>query len=313
MRCVLWLGSLLGFYNPFFARAELRKSSHKAARVNDIPLDDTEGDLPPLNAPEASPQQRWSLSAAVNAATQDPMHDPETFADETMMVMDPTESKHLSTEVQPPSGRFPHISHVSNHPSLLGNRREVASQKMTSRTSRVQAPVVEEFDVVENGIPTSGVSESHGRVLDGEAKTAEDMDREKRGDFDKVLPPVMPARISSHIQQSLARTRSVSTQDSKSAGSVMKDKPGPKKMMAQCMAFANYLKTQDVAGPELIRMWKGSCDPIVASGDGDASFTTMCDAMGGALEPYVMKGAGWPPDKVCKDVLKVFNEAGIGV
>jgi len=314
MRCVLWLGSLLGFCNHCLARTELRRSHHKAARVSDIPLDDTEGDLQPLNegfnGPEAPPQQRWSLQSAVKAATQDPMAEPGTdaFSDETSLVIDPNEERQ---QAQPPSGRFPHISHVSNHPSLLGNRREVASQKTTSETN--QAAVVEEFDLVQNAIPTNGGPESHGRVVDGEEKTAEDLERQKSGDVEKVMPPVMPARIATHVQQSLARTWSVATQSSKSQGSVMKEKPGPKKMKAQCMSFANYLKAQDVAGPELIRMWKGSCDPIVASGDGGASFTTMCEAMGGALEPFVMKGAGWPPDKVCDAVLKVFNEAGIGV
>eukprot|EP00397_Hematodinium_sp_SG-2012_P064106 GEMP01089889.1.p1 GENE.GEMP01089889.1~~GEMP01089889.1.p1 ORF type:complete len:192 (+),score=34.09 GEMP01089889.1:162-737(+) len=40
---------------------------------------------------------------------------------------------------------------------------------------------------------------------------------------------------------------------------------------SQCMSFANYLKAQDVYGIELVRMWKGTCDPAVAAGGAPAN------------------------------------------
>lgn len=306
MRNVLWLSSLLGVCNPFVAYATLRRSAR------DIPLDESEGDLPPLNYPEAPPQQRWSLTQAVKAAEQDPVQDPEaagSFSDEMTTVVDPTEVQF----------KFPHPAPVQTNtqPSLIASKRGMVQQgkiqQVKSDATRVHPAVVEEFDVVDNGIPM-GTPASHGRLVDGEKQTAEDRDRFKVGDFDKVLHPsgVVPVRSLSHTSEMLARTQTVSTQGFVSEGSAVKQKPGPEKMKAQCMSFANYLKAQDVSGPELIRMWKGSCDPIVAAGKGGGGFSLMCEALGGALEPFVMK-QNWPADKTCDAVLKVFNEAGIGV
>lgn len=308
MRGALWPGSLIGFGSLFFACAELRRSNHKAAR--DIPLDESEGDLPPLGS-LAVPQQRWSLQKAVHVAEQEPVEDPEavgSFPDEMTTAVDPTEVEfkvHPQPRVQP-------ADVIRNHPSLIAHKRGQVSQAMSSNASQssVQPLIVEEFDLVENGIPV-GTPTSHGRVVDGEKPTAEDKRREQIGDFDKVIQPKpigpMPVKTMSHIQQS----QTTATEGSRSV-TVKKQKPGPEKMKAQCMSFANYLKAQDVQGPELIRMWKGSCDPIVASGNAGPSFSTMCSALGGALEPYVLK-QNWPPDKVCDEVLKLFNEAGIGV
>jgi len=280
-------------------------------------LDESEGDLPPLGS-VATPKQQWSLQKAVHAAEQDPVEDPEaagSFPDEMTTAVDPSE---VSFKVHPPridprvqpASVFPHIR---SQPSLIAHKRGQASQTMSSNSSRpsVQQPAVEEFDLVDNGIP-EGIPTSHGRVVDGEKQTAEDMRRESTGDFDKVVQPTgsVPGKTLAHVPQSLASTRTESTQGSRSE--VAKQKPGPEKMKAQCMSFANYLKAQDVQGPELIRMWKGSCDPIVASGNAGPSFTTMCSALGGALDQYVLK-QNWPPGEVCDAVLKLFNEAGIGV
>lgn len=317
MLCVIWFCSLVVFQSHFVAVAELRSSYQKAAR--DIPLDESEGDLPPLRYGEANaaPQQRWSLQTAVKAAEQDPVAavaDPQSgvsLPDEMTQVVDPTE---VEFKVNPQHSMISVATHNRNHPSLIASRRGKVSQTMGSNATaaKAQPAVIEEFDVVENGIQT-GIPTSHGRLVDGESQTAEDRRRELIGDYDKVVQPVGATKSLSRYPQSLVRTRAVASQASSySLAKATKQKPGPEKMKAQCMSFANYLKAQDVQGPELIRMWKGSCDPIVASGNAGASFSTMCQAMGGALEPYVMK-ANWPPGEVCDEVLRLFNEAGIGV
>lgn len=313
MRCVLLLQSVVGLVSPLAAYAELQRSNQKATR--DIPFDDSEGDLPPLIPNQAPQQQRWSLQNAVKRAEQDPVEDPEagnSFPDEMTQTIDTSEVQfkvNPQHPVQPPSGLFPHIR---SHPTLIASKRAAISQTSQATAARVQPAVVEEYDVVENGIPI-GTPTSQGRVVDGEQETAEDRNREQIGDYDKVVQPTASVKKPPHLPQSLVHTRSTSAQGSKAAHlAVKKQKPGPEKMKAQCMAFADYLKAQDVQGPELIRMWKGSCDPIVASGSAGPSFSTMCSAMGGALEPYVMK-QNWPPGEVCDEVLRLFNEAGIGV
>lgn len=320
MRCVLWLHCVLCLLSLFATSAELQRSTQNAAR--DIPLDESEGDLPPLTSGDANgaPRQRWSLQKAVKSAEEDLVNDPEagsSLPDEMTQTVDPTEVRFQVHPLQPSFSEFPRARKSGNRPSLIASKRGRVSQMTSANATRANfqtgTRIVQEFDVVENGIPM-GIQASHGRVVDGEMQTAEDRDREQIGDYDKVVQPVRPSSATGvpHIPQSLAHTRTISTQASRSVGAVAKQKPGPEKMKAQCMSFANYLKAQDVQGPELIRMWKGSCDPIVASGNAGPSFGTMCSAMGGALEPYVMK-QNWPPDKVCDAVLRIFNEAGIGV
>jgi len=306
MRRALWLSSLLG---PIFVCAELRRSSLVASR--DIPLDESEGDLPPLYYGQAAPQQQWSVQKAVKAAEQEPVQDPEAageMPDEMTTAVDPTE-----VEFKVPQPRMQLLSqHPNLRKALIANKKGQVSQTMSSGATgaNAQPPIIEEFDVVENGVPM-GTQVSHGRLVDGEKQTAEDSQREQSGDFDKVLQPTGSVRVRSrsHTPQSLAHTQ---TAVSSQGLTVKKDqKPGPEKMKAQCMAFANYLKAQDVQGPELIRMWKGSCDPIVAKGHGGPSFTTFCSALGGALEPFVLK-QNWPAGEVCDAVIKLFNDAGIG-
>jgi hypothetical protein len=317
MRCVFLFQSVVGLLSPFAAYAELQRSNQKATTTvtRDIPLDDSEGDLPPLAANPAPQHQRWSLQSAVKRAEQDPVEDPEAnnvFPDEMTQTEDSSEVQLQVTQhpVQPPAGVFPHIR---SHPTLIASKRGTISQSSDATAAGRHPAVVEEFDVVDNGIPV-GIPTSQGRVIDGEQETVEDKSREQIGDYDKVVPQGAQAKARSHIPQSLVHTRSTSAQGSRahdSAARKTRQKPGPEKMKAQCMAFADYLKAQDVQGPELIRMWKGSCDPIVASGKAGPSMSTMCSAMGGALEPYVMK-QNWPAGEVCDEVLRLFNEAGIG-
>lgn len=84
-------------------------------------------------------------------------------------------------------------------------------------------------------------------------------------------------------------------------------------MQSQCMAYASYLKTQDVRGSELMRVWLGTCQPTVAAGEGGPAYRIMCQSLGGAITKFMHEGSRWDAAGLCKAVLQVFKEAQVGV
>merc|ERR550514_2706426 len=54
----------------------------------------------------------------------------------------------------------------------------------------------------------------------------------------------------------------------------------------QCLKFSRYIKSQDVTGVELVRVWKATCEPAVQAGTATERYRLMCNALGGAVEPY---------------------------
>jgi len=75
----------------------------------------------------------------------------------------------------------------------------------------------------------------------------------------------------------------------------------------QCMHFARYVKSKQVTGPELVRTWKGTCEPAVQSGRATERFRLMCNSLGGAVEPFASQ-VDYNVEQLCDTVLVLFHE-----
>lgn len=285
---------------PMLACAELRRThfQQQALRrtsVSDIPLSDTEGDLPPVNHATAVARPAPLVAGLYDTGMPDEMlpTPPEAVPVQRSSLAQKQFTMH-----------YYHLDHLKPKPSLL---RLTNRAKLNRTRKHKEVSVVTEYDLVDDGPGNAGVHVSSGRVVDGEQQTAEDLERIRLGEVDHVMLRKPQATVVTHPQQSVVQSE-VKVEKHTEA----KDKGGQKQMKSQCMAFAEYLRAQDVFGPELVRMWQGTCVPALKAGEANPAYTKMCDAIPGALDKYVGKKK-WPTDKVCDAVLRIFNEAGVGV
>jgi len=75
----------------------------------------------------------------------------------------------------------------------------------------------------------------------------------------------------------------------------------------QCLKFSRFIKSQGVTGMELIKTWKSSCEPAVQSGVATERYKVMCNALGGAVEPFASQ-QDYDVTKMCDAVLAVFHD-----
>jgi len=75
----------------------------------------------------------------------------------------------------------------------------------------------------------------------------------------------------------------------------------------QCLKFSRYIKSQDVTGVELVRVWKSTCEPAVQSGSATERYRLMCNSLGGAVEPYASQ-LDYNVENLCDSVLAVFHD-----
>jgi len=75
----------------------------------------------------------------------------------------------------------------------------------------------------------------------------------------------------------------------------------------QCLKFTRYIKSQDVTGVELVRVWKSTCEPAVQAGTATERYRLMCNALGGAVEPYSAQ-LDYNVEALCDSVLAVFHD-----
>lgn len=203
-----------------------------------------------------------------------------------------------------------------------------AAKGMAEGNSDAKKKIVEEFDdqAAEGDETPEDLHNDEGDVRQGEAVTLDDQRRLMKGDVDHVRPqahhhaPVSPrlaqrrllfAAGSRRVQPATPTTALVSQKQQVTTEAKVAASP-QERMKSQCLAYAGYLSGQDIQGPELIRVWKGTCDPAVRSGDADQAYTVMCNVLGSAIEDFAVHPT-WSGDKVCDAVLRVFNEAQIGV
>lgn len=75
----------------------------------------------------------------------------------------------------------------------------------------------------------------------------------------------------------------------------------------QCLKFARFVKTQDVTGVELVRVWKSTCEPAVQSGRATERYKLMCNSLSGVVEPYAAQ-IDYDVEQLCDSVLAVFHD-----
>eukprot|EP00418_Pyrodinium_bahamense_P018728 CAMPEP_0179111578 /NCGR_PEP_ID=MMETSP0796-20121207/52119_1 /TAXON_ID=73915 /ORGANISM="Pyrodinium bahamense, Strain pbaha01" /LENGTH=210 /DNA_ID=CAMNT_0020809727 /DNA_START=86 /DNA_END=718 /DNA_ORIENTATION=- len=75
----------------------------------------------------------------------------------------------------------------------------------------------------------------------------------------------------------------------------------------QCLHFARYVKAQQVTGAELVRVWKGTCEPAVRSGRATERYRLMCNSLGGAVEPFAAQ-IDYSVEQLCDSVLALFHD-----
>lgn len=75
----------------------------------------------------------------------------------------------------------------------------------------------------------------------------------------------------------------------------------------QCLKFARFVKTQDVTGVELVRVWKSTCEPAVQSGRATQRYKLMCNSLSGVVEPYAAQ-IDYDVEMLCDAVLAVFHD-----
>jgi len=169
--------------------------------------------------------------------------------------------------------------------------------------------VVEEYDV-----DSDDEDDDYRTTKMTETKTREELEREQRGDVEHVKPVeqkkpkplIRRLKLAAEAQQ----TSKVSVKEEKTEVDVAEQAPGDDKMMGQCMAFASWVKGQGSTGPDLVRIWKGTCMPSVMAGDAPPAYGNMCNALGTAVSKFAVKP--WAPAEMCQAVLAVFRESGVG-
>jgi len=184
---------------------------------------------------------------------------------------------------------------------------ESTPQQIPSVPAAPTPKVVEEYDVVDDD---NEDDDDYRTVKMDETKTREELDRVQRGDVEHVKPaehkkkPMLIKRRSvTSQQQSKAAVHEVAVEAAEQA-------PGSDKMMGQCMAFASWVKGQGSTGPDLVRIWKGTCMPAVMAGNAPPAYSNMCNALGTAVSKFAVRP--WSPTELCQAVLAVFKESGVG-
>mmetsp|Transcript_106334 Transcript_106334/g.184838 ORF Transcript_106334/g.184838 Transcript_106334/m.184838 type:complete len:363 (-) Transcript_106334:124-1212(-) len=170
---------------------------------------------------------------------------------------------------------------------------------------------IEEYDELPEQVAV-GQSRSRDIVSGKESTSKEDLQRVQAGDIEINHPVTMPRkklRRLLHRPRKVAALRQRSQQLASASASQLP--PGNAKMQAQCESYASFLKGQNVGGPDLVKAWSGTCMPAVHAGKATPKYSTMCSALVGAVEPFSLD-TRWSPAEVCKAVVRVFKESGLG-
>merc|ERR1719326_936181 len=203
-----------------------------------------------------------------------------------------------------------------------GASLEGSSEPVSQTVPKVAAPVepkakvLEEYDVSPESEQTDEEAEhedDYRTTKMDEVKTAEEEERVERGDVEKVKPVEHKKPVEIELKKPTLKLAAESQQHSKVAVKevdIAEQAPGQDKQMAQCMAFAGWVKSQGSTGPDLVRIWKGTCMPAVMAGSAPPPFSNMCNALGTAVSKFSV--GPWAPADMCTAVLAVFRESGVG-
>lgn len=201
--------------------------------------------------------------------------------------------------------------------SLAAVHQGLSKNSDQSKPNNWNTQVLEEYDdAAAEGDSVAGPADDEKMtVKDNEPRTSEDIKRLATGDVDPVEKPLPKKRAVlarlPRISKPVAKVpQSLVRQGARLKVATKRESPQDR-MKSQCNAFGSFLGTQMVAGPEMIRIWKGTCDGPVKEGVASPQYVLMCNALGSAVEEEAVKPA---PNmgEICTKILRVFNEAGIG-
>mmetsp|Transcript_35580 Transcript_35580/g.65255 ORF Transcript_35580/g.65255 Transcript_35580/m.65255 type:complete len:177 (+) Transcript_35580:1-531(+) len=74
-----------------------------------------------------------------------------------------------------------------------------------------------------------------------------------------------------------------------------------------CLKFARHVKSQEVTGVELVRVWKSTCMPAVQSGKATERYRLMCNSLTGVVQPFSTT-IDYDVEQLCSAVLAVFHD-----
>lgn len=199
----------------------------------------------------------------------------------------------------------------------LGASRDEVARQAGPRAHRHRKQVyVEEYDELPDPVAAK-VGQSRSSVVTAglESTSKEDLQRVQAGDVEINRPVTQsrkrPRRLLHRPRPLAVLHQHAQQKTSASLHSLSQQPPGNAKMQAQCVAYASFLKGQNVVGPDLVKAWSGTCMPAVHEGKANPKYSTMCSALVGAVEPFALDSA-WSPEKVCEAVVRVFKESGLG-
>jgi hypothetical protein len=183
----------------------------------------------------------------------------------------------------------------------------VKKAQVSSGAAAQKSKVLDEYDVDSE----DEEDDDYRTTKMEESKTKEEIIREQRGDVEHITPVERkPVPLIRQRQLKLATAAQQVSKVAVKEVAVAEQAPGNDKMMGQCMAFAGWVKSQGSTGPDLVRIWKGTCMPGVMSGDAPPQYGNMCNALGTAVSKFAVRP--WEPADLCHAVLQVFKESGVG-
>jgi len=195
-------------------------------------------------------------------------------------------------------------------PLAAAQYSSMAQSPTAPQVSKVATKVVEEYDSGPDDEQVAQEDDQYRTTKMTEAQSREVEDRQQTGDVEHVVPTVHPtAKIQIRKLKLATAAQKVSKAVVKEA-EVAEQAPGNDKMLGQCMAFANWVKSQGSTGPDLVRIWGGTCMPAVMAGDAPPAYGNMCTALKTAVSKFAV--APWAPADMCQAVLQVFKESGVG-
>jgi len=198
----------------------------------------------------------------------------------------------------------------SAEPVAAAQSPTVVQSPTAPQVPKATAKVVEEYDSGPDDEQVAQEDDQYRTTKMTEAQSREVVDRQQTGDVEQVVPTVHPqAKISIRKLKLATAAQKVSKAVVKEA-EVAEQAPGNDKMMGQCMAFANWVKSQGSTGPDLVRIWGGTCMPAVMAGDAGPAYGNMCTALKTAVSKFAV--APWAPADMRQAVLQVFKESGVG-
>lgn len=186
----------------------------------------------------------------------------------------------------------------------------MAQSPTAPQVPKVTTKVVDEYDSGPDDEQVAQEDDQYRTTKMTEAQSREVVYRQETGDVEHVVPTVHPkAKINIRKLKLATAAQKVSKAVVKEA-EVAEQAPGNDKMLGQCMAFANWVKSQGSTGPDLVRIWGGTCMPAVMAGDAPPAYGNMCTALKTAVSKFAV--APWAPADMCQAVLQVFKESGVG-